>query len=66
MKRRYHAWKPAEPTPSYNEAVNEAGFHGTEAQWTSLTPGMRREIVRQARRETIAVAERDAKTVGYY
>lgn len=37
-------WKPASPTP----VVPPHGFKGTQADWQSLTPGMRREITRAA------------------
>lgn len=40
----------APPTPGHAEAVAMGAFKGTGDQWESLTPGMRREIVRHARR----------------
>ena len=46
-RSRYRAWTPCVPTPTHAEAVTLGAFSGTEAQWTQLTPGMRREIVRQ-------------------
>lgn len=50
MSRRYHAWKPASPTPTHAEAVELGAFKGTEEQWFQLSPGMRREIVRSFRK----------------
>jgi hypothetical protein len=47
---RYHAWKPAEPTPTHDEAVQAGAFGGTVDQWHQLSPGMRREIVRTHRK----------------
>ena len=41
----YWTYKAASPTPSYEEAWT-LGFNGTEQQWASLSPGMRREIVK--------------------
>ncbi len=41
----YWTYKAATPTPSYAEAWSK-GFNGTEQQWYSLSPGMRREIIR--------------------
>jgi len=47
---RYHAWKPASPTPTHAEAVALGAFAGTEDQWHQLSPGFRREIVRSFRK----------------
>lgn len=48
--KRYHAWKPAGPTPTHAEAVEAGAFKGTEEQWHQLSPGMRREILRTVRK----------------
>ena len=42
----YWTYKASSPTPNYEEAWR-AGFNGTEKDWYSLSPGMRREIVKQ-------------------
>lgn len=55
MKRCYVAWKPCEPTPSWQEATEIGAFKGNEDEWHRLTPGMRREIVRSYRK-TLATA----------
>lgn len=47
---RYHAWKPAEPTPTHDDAIQAGAFKGTADQWHQLSPGMRREIVRSFRK----------------
>lgn len=47
---RYHAWKPCEPTPTHDEAVQAGVFNGTADQWHQLSPGMRREIIRTHRK----------------
>lgn len=39
----------APPTPTFDE-LPDGAFKGTEADWHSLSPGMRREIVRQYER----------------
>jgi len=45
----YWMYKAASLTPTYGEAWTLRAFNGTEQQWNSLSPGMRREIVRQAK-----------------
>jgi len=47
----YWIYQASTPTPSHWEAVELGCFKGTEAGWHSLTPGMRREIVRSAKRK---------------
>lgn len=42
----YWTYKAGSPTPGHAKAVACGAFRGTEQQWESLTPGMRREIVR--------------------
>jgi hypothetical protein len=42
---KYWTYKAATPTPNYGE-LPEGCFNGTEKEWTSLSPGMRREIIR--------------------
>lgn len=44
----YWTYKAGSATPSYEQAWFAGVFSGTEAQWHSLSPGMRREIVRAA------------------
>lgn len=48
----YWTYKAASPTPSYQEALDAGAINPTmtESGWHSLTPGMRREIVRAARK----------------
>lgn len=43
----YWTYKAATPTPRYEDIVGWI-FNGTEEQWHSLSPGMRREILRSA------------------
>lgn len=43
----YWMYKAASSTPTYEKAWVIGAFNGTEQQWYSLSPGMRREIVRQ-------------------
>ena len=45
----YWTYKASSPTPSYEKAWM-LGVKGTEQQWYSLSPGMRREIVRSIQR----------------
>ena len=48
----YWTYKAASPTPSYWDAVWAGAVKQavmTEADWHSLSPGMRREIVRSAK-----------------
>lgn len=48
----FWSWKPASPTPTYSEivALGVMADSTTLEDWESLSPGMRREIVRQARK----------------
>lgn len=41
----YWSWKPSSPTPSFAE-LPEGCFKGTQKHFESLSPGMRREILR--------------------
>lgn len=53
----YWTWKAASQTPSF-EALPSGCFKGTEQQFYSLSPGMRREILRDhQRREKAAYAD---------
>ncbi len=47
----YWTYRASTPTPSYDDAVRAGAVSDkmTEAGWNSLTPGMRREIVRAAK-----------------
>lgn len=47
----YWTYKAGSPTPSHREAVAAGAFRGTESDWHSLTPGMRREIVRSHKKD---------------
>ena len=50
-KKQQSYWTyEAPPTPTHAEAVEAGAFKGTEAEWHQLTPGMRREIVRTAKK----------------
>jgi hypothetical protein len=52
MDEPYWTYRASEPTPSLREAI-EAGAiaaNTSEREWHQLTPGMRREIVRGAKR----------------
>ena len=42
----YWTYKAASSTPTYEQAWMSKVFNGTEQQWYSLSPGMRREIIR--------------------
>ena len=44
----YWTYKSASPTPTLAEAIiaKAIPFNTTEQQWHSLSPGMRREVVR--------------------
>lgn len=44
----YWTYRPGTRTPAFSE-LPAGAFHGTEKQWESLSPGMRREIVRSFR-----------------
>lgn len=44
----YWTWKAASPTPAFG-ALPTGCFKGTEQQFYSLSPGMRREILRDHR-----------------
>jgi hypothetical protein len=50
----YWTYKAASPTPTYQEALDAGAINPTmtESGWHSLTPGMRREIVRAARKKS--------------
>lgn len=52
----YWTYKAASPTPTYQEALDAGAIspNMTESGWQSLTPGMRREIVRTARKKAAA------------
>ena len=55
----YWTYRAATPTPSYTDAVHAGAVNPatmTEAGWQSLTPGMRREIVRTHAKLTAAVS----------
>lgn len=43
----YWTYKAGTPTPDYDDLAPET-FDGTREDWESLSPGMRREIVRHA------------------
>lgn len=43
---RYWTYQAGSPTPAYVQVPVEV-FRGTQAQWEALSPGMRREIVRE-------------------
>lgn len=45
----YWSWKPGSPTPSF-AGLPEGCFKGTQKQFESLSPGMRREILRDFQR----------------
>ena len=49
----FWSYQPSSPTPSYWEALECGAIkpNMTEAGWQSLTPGMRREIVRSHMRK---------------
>ena len=49
-RKNASGWKPASQTP----ATPPSGFKGTQADWQSLTPGMRREIAQTIARALIA------------
>lgn len=54
--RNFWTYK-APPTPDVAD-LPAGTFAGTRDQWESLTPGMRREIARQAERRVQAAARR--------
>ena len=45
----YWTWKAASPTPTFGE-LPAGCFKGTQQQFESLSPGMRREILRDHQR----------------
>lgn len=47
----YWTYRAGTQTPDYSE-LSEGTFKGTRKQWESLSPGMRREIARDARRRS--------------
>ena len=46
---KYWMYQSSFPTPSFDE-LPKGCFKGTEAQWFQLSPGMRREILRDFNR----------------
>lgn len=48
----FWSYQVGSPTPSLQEAIEARAIAATttDAQWFSLSPGMRREIVRSARK----------------
>lgn len=50
----FWSYQASTPTPSYDDAKTSGaiGDKMTEAGWESLTPGMRREIVRSHAKRT--------------
>lgn len=46
---RYWTYRSATPTPTFFELPSGV-FSGTQKQWESLSPGMRREIFRSWKR----------------
>ena len=46
----YWTYRASEPTPEHSDVYPHA-FSGTEREWSQLSPGMRREIYRQANKE---------------
>lgn len=48
-------YRAAGPTPSLAEALNLGAIHSgtTQDGWDKLTPGMKREIVRTARKKAL-------------
>lgn len=46
----YWTYQAGSRTPAFAE-VPASAFRGTEDQWHSLSPGMRREIVRTAQKK---------------
>lgn len=60
----YWTWKASTPTPSYDAAVLAGAITPdtmSESGWHSLTPGMRREIVRNAERRNANRAQAENK-----
>lgn len=56
MRATYWTYQASSETPDYAN-VPDGAFRGTREQWESLSPGMRREIVRsflKQRKESIA------------
>ena len=45
----YWTYQPCEPTPTVDD-LPPGAFAGTQAEFETLTPGMRREIARSARK----------------
>lgn len=50
----YWTYQASTKTPLHNELAPGV-FNGNEKEWTSLSPGMRREIVRQANRRAMSL-----------
>lgn len=47
---KYWSYRSSTPTPTHAE-LPDGVFNGTAAAWTSLSPGMRREIFRSWKRQ---------------
>ena len=47
--KSFWTYQACEPTPTVND-LPAGTFNGTQDQWETLTPGMRREILRDANR----------------
>jgi len=47
----FWSYQASEPTPTVAE-LPAGAFSGTQEQWEQLSPGMRREITRQARKSS--------------
>jgi hypothetical protein len=48
-RKSFWSYQASTPTPSFEE-IPSGGFNGTREEWESLSPGMRREIVRTLRK----------------
>jgi len=44
-------YQASSPTPSWEEAIAAGAFKGSKSEWESLSPGMRREILRTWKRK---------------
>jgi predicted Fe-S protein YdhL (DUF1289 family) len=53
MRNDFWTYRPATETPSLSQAIEAGAVRAdtTEAQWNQMTPGMKREVVRYARRK---------------
>lgn len=56
---RYWTYRTATPTPMFSE-LSIGVFNGTQKQWESLSPGMRREIFRSWNRSNRPVESQNA------